>query len=54
MALAKDAAFLVKGTVWVLAWERWQQIDVPPLGMFWWVEQTEKRKVIALTRCSKR
>ena len=54
MALVKDATFLAEGTMWVLVWEMWQQMAVPPLGMFWQVEQTEMRKMIALTRCVKR
>ena len=33
MALAKDAAFLAMGTIWVLAWERWLRMDVLPLGV---------------------
>ena len=54
MDLGKDAAFLAMGTIWVLAWERWPQMSVPPLGMFWQVEQMKMTKVIALARCGRR
>ena len=54
MAPVKDAAFLAMGTVWELAWERWPQMAVPLLRMFWQVEQMEMMKVIALTRCGRR
>ena len=47
MALVKEAAFLAVGTIWVLAWERWPQVAVLPLGVPWWVEQMEVMEVIA-------
>ena len=53
-ALAKDAAFLAVGTIWMLAWERWLQMAVLPLGMPWQVEQMEVTKVITPTRHGKR
>ena len=54
VALAKDATFLAMGTIWVLAWERWPWMAVPPLGMPWQVEQMEMMEGDALTRCGKR
>ena len=54
MALVKDATFLAMGTIWVLTWERWPQMAVPPLGMFWQVEQMEMTKVITLARRDRR
>ena len=47
--LGKGCCLLAMGTVWIRAWER-----QPWMGMFWWVEQTEMMKVIALTRCGKK